>query len=179
MKKSILLVAVLLSALFIAGCASAPAGQSSNEMMSSAKNNAPDGSLIGQGTAKEKDKDASMKKAESNARFQLVRAMSYIVKELVDDAVSAGRLTTGVAEDFRQSINTALTRSILGNAVKQDSGFGADNTAWVVFYLSKGDTLKEINNAVNAAKELHAAGPFNTNGFDAKFDAAIAREWKN
>jgi len=180
MKKLIVIVAALLAVLLIAGCASAPSGPSASEMMSSAKGNAPDGSLIGQGTGTAgKDKDAAAKKAQDNARFQLVRAMTFIVKDLVDDAVAQGRLTSGTGEEFRQSVNTALSRSTLPGATKVDSGFGAGDVAWCVYYIEKGDVLKIINSAVNAAKEVVSAGPFNTNNFDAKYGPVAAREWKN
>jgi hypothetical protein len=177
MKKLIVMIAALTAALFIVGCAST--GPSASEMMSSAKNSTPPGTLVGQGTAKESSKDASTKKSQDNARFQLVRAMSFIVKDLVDDSVASGRLSSGVAEDFRQGINTALSRSILSNAVKQDQGFGAGDTAWTVLYMEKADVLKEINSAVNIAKQNFAAGNFNTDGFDAKYNTYSAREWKN
>jgi hypothetical protein len=181
MKKLIVMIAALLAALLIAGCASKPpAGPSASELMASAANNVPPGVLVGQATATAgKDKDAAAKKAESNARFQLVRAMSFIAKDLVDDAVSAGKLTSSVAEPFYQSITVALGRSTFRDVVKVDSGFGAGDTAWAVYYLDKANVLKELNQAVNAAKELHAAGPFNTNGFDAKYSIYSAREWKS
>jgi len=181
MKKLIVIVAALLATLLIAGCASTPSGPTASEMMSSAKGNAPDGSLIGQGTAPTtgKDKDAAEKKAQDNARFQLVRAMTFIVKDLVDEAVAQGRLTSGTGEEFRQSVNTALSRSTLPGATKVDSGFGAGDVAWCVYYLDKGDVLKIINAAVNAAKEVVSAAAFNTNNFDAKYGPVAAKEWKN
>ena len=177
MKKLIVMIAALLAALFIVSCAST--GPTASEMMSSAKNSAPDGALVGQATAKEKSKDASAKKAEETAKFQLRRAMSFIVKELVDDAVTAGKLSSGVAEDFRQSINVALTRVQLNGAVKQDSGFGAGDTAWAVYYMEREDVRRAVNAAVDAAKKEHPAGAFNTDGFNAKYAAAVNREWKN
>ena len=180
MKKLIVLIAVLMAAMLVVGCVSTPSGPSASEMMASAKGNAPDGSLIGQGTGTAgKDKEAAAKKAQENARFQLVRAMSAIVKDLVDEAVAQGKLTSGTGEEFRQSVNTALTRSTLPGAVKVDSGFGAGDVAWCVYYLEKADVLKIINAAVNAAKEVVSAGPFNTNNFDAKYGPVAAKEWKN
>jgi len=182
MKKLSVIVAALLAALFIAGCASsAPAssGPSASDLMSSAKNNAPDGTLIGQGSAKEKDKDASEKKAQERALFGLAKGMIYIVGELVDEQVASGRLASSVSDEFRQLVTTILSRTVIRDAVKVDSGFGSGDTAWAVYYLTKADTLKAINVAVNSAKEQVAAGNFNTSNFDAKYAAAIAREWKN
>jgi len=181
MKKFSVIVAAFIAALFIAGCASsAPAssGSTANDLMSSAKNNAPIGTLVGQGSVKEKDKDASEKKARERAYFQLVRGLSYITKEMIDEQVASGRLSSSVSGDFERLVATALSRSSLGNAVRQESGFGADNTAYCVFYLTKADALKEVTNAVNAAKEQVAAGNFNLDNFDAKYAVAAAREWK-
>jgi PBP1b-binding outer membrane lipoprotein LpoB len=177
MKKLSVLIAALLAALFIAGCATT--GPSASDMLAEAKNKAPDDSLVGQGTGTAgKDTDAAAKKAEENAKFQFRRAMSWIVKEMVDDAVTAGRLTSGVAEDFRQSINTAITRVQLTGATKADAGIAAGNVAWAVYYMEKGDALKAVTACVNAAKQDHPAGAFTLDGFDAKFKAAAAREWK-
>jgi hypothetical protein len=177
MKKLIVIVAALLATLLIAGCATP--GPSASEMMASAKGNAPDGSLVGQGTGTAgKDKDAAMKKAEQNARFQLVRGLTFVIKDLVDEAVAQGRLTSSTGEEFRQGVNTALSRSTLPGATKVDSGFGSGDVAWCIFYLEKGDALKIATSAVNAAKEVVSAGPFNLNNFDAKFAAAAGREWK-
>ena len=178
MKKLSVLIAALLAALFIAGCAST-GGPSASDMLAEAKNKAPEGSLVGQGTGTAgKDTDAAAKKAEENAKFQFRRAMSWIVKEMVDDAVTAGRLSSGVAEDFRQSINTAITRVQLTGATKADAGIAAGNVAWAVYYMEKGDVLKAVTACVNAAKQDHPAGAFNLDGFDAKFKAAANREWK-
>jgi len=177
MKKLIVLIAALLAVLFIVGCAST--GPTASEMMSGAKSSAPIGALIGQATAKEGSKDASLKKSQDRALSQLVRGMAYIVNELVDDSVTAGRLSGNVSDEFRRLVISALSTSSLNGARKQDQGFGAGDTAWSVFYIEKADALKEINNAVNAAKREVAAGNFNTDGFDAKFRAAADREWKN
>jgi len=182
MRKVIVIVAVLLTAVFVAGCSSvAPAAPvpSASELLASAKASAPGDTLVGQGTAKESSKEASEKKAKDRALFAIVKAEIAIVKELIDDQVASGRLSSSVADEFRQNITTALSRSSMSSVVKQDAGFGAGDEAYAVYYLSKGDTLKEINAAVNAAKQEVAAGNFNTSGFDAKYTAAIAKEWKN
>jgi len=191
MKKFTVPIAVLSAALFAAGCASSPerpsadagppepAGPSADELMSGARNSAPAGTLVGQATAKEESKEASETKAEQNARYQLVMGMSFITEELINAQVASGRLPDSVSEDFRRNAVNALSMSALGSAEKLDSGFGADDTAWCVYYMLKGDTLKEINRAVSAAKQTVAAGNFNTNDFDAIFDDAAAMEWKN
>jgi len=181
MKKFVVLIVALLVALFIVGCASnAPTGPSASELMASAKSNAPDGTLIGQGlaTGSAKERDATLRKSEQSARLALVKGMVSIVRDLIDESVTAGRLSASVSDEFRQIVTGLLGRSALNSAVKQDQGFGAGDTAWTVYYMEKGEVLKEINNAVNLAKKEVAAANFNTNSFDAKYAAAIAREWK-
>jgi hypothetical protein len=177
MKKLIVMIAALTAALFIVGCATS--GPTAGELMSSAKNGAPDGTLVGQATAKAGSKDASLKKSQESALFQLVKGMVAISRDLVDDSVAAGRLSSSVKDGFLQDITTALTRSALNGAVKKDQGFGAGDVAWSVYYMEKSEVLREITNAVNAAKQNHAAGNFNLDGFDAKYSSIAAREWKN
>jgi len=176
MKKLIVLIAVLAAALFIVGCAST--GPSASDKVSDAKSGAPAGALIASGTASEGSKEASEKKAKDRAMFAIVKGLTFIAGELVDDAVSAGKLASADGTELRQNISTALSRSALNRIVKVDSGVVGKNEAWCVYYLEKSDALKEIDQAVASAKEKVSARNFNTDGFDAKFRAAAARDWK-
>jgi len=182
MKKMFVLVAALLAALLIVGCASkpaAPTGPSASELLSSAKGNAPDGALVGQATGRAGSADDSIKRAEQNAALQLIRAMTYIAGEMIDEQSAAGRLSAAVAADFKTNVQTALSRTAIGGeAVKVESGAGSD-MGYAVYYLTKADTQKILTKVVNLAKESVAAGNFNFSNFDAKFAAAAAREWKN
>jgi hypothetical protein len=167
------MIAALCAVLLIAGCASAP---SASEMMGSAKRNAPEGTLIGQASG------TTQSKVDSDAKYQITRAISFIVKDMVDEAVEAKVMVYGPAEEFRQSVNTALTRISLSAAVKQDSGMGSGKVYWAVYYLEKSETIKVINTAVNAAKAAHpgAADSFSIDtGINKAFNAAANREWKN
>jgi len=177
MKKLIVLIAALMAVMFVVGCATNK-GPTASELMASAKGSVGDGNLIGQATAKEGSKEASEKKAKERALFQIVRAMSYIVKEMADEQIASGRLSANVSDQFNTLVTTALQRSSLGSVQKADGGFDGSDTAWVIYYQSKADTLKEVTNAVNAAKREVAASNFNFDNFNAKFDAAAAREWK-
>jgi len=176
MKKLSVMIAVLIAALFVVGCAST--GPTASEMMSDAKGSAPIGALVGQGTAKESSKDASTKKAQDRALSQLVRGMAFIVGELIDEQVASGRLSSNVSDEFRRLVISALSSTPLNGARRLEQGFGAGDTAWSVFYIEKADALKEVTNAVNAEKKDVAAGNFNLDGFDAKFNTAASREWK-
>ena len=170
MKKLTMIFASLAAVLFIAACASKPpAGPTAAELLSSAKGNAPGGALVGQATSKGN--------AEQAAMLQLVRGLTYIAGEMIDEQAAAGRLTAGAASDFKSNVNTALTRVTI-DAVKVESGAGSDGN-YAVYALDKGEALKVITKVTNAAKEVVAAGNFNLNNFDAKFNAAAMREWKN
>jgi len=175
MKKFVVLIATLLAALLIVGCASkpsaAPSGPSAAELLASAKEKAPSGVLVAQATAKGS--------AEQTALRQLLRAMTFIVGEMIDEQSAAGRLSAGVASEFKANVSTLISKASLGKAVKVESGTGAGDMGYAVYYLGKAETLAEITTAVNLAKEQVSAGNFNFNNFDVKFAAAIAREWKN
>jgi len=177
MKKVILLIAVLLAALFVVGCASkappAPTGPSATELMASAKGGAPMGALVGQATA------SSQRQAETNAIGQLKRAMNYIAQQLVDAQVSAGRVSSAVSADLKSNIATALDRGAVETAKRVDSGADGSGRGYAVYSLDKASALQIITGAVNAAKGVVAAGNFNpNNGYDAAFDNAAGREWK-
>jgi predicted nucleic-acid-binding protein len=172
MKKIAWMIAAFCAVLVIVGCASGP---SASEMMRSAKSSAPDGTLIGQASG------SVATKAETDAKYQVTRAIGFIVQEMINEAVEAKVIAYTPAEEFRQSVNTALLRNNLSAAVKQDSGVGAGKVYWAVYYLEKADAIKVINSAVTAAKELHpAAAAFSTEaGINKAFNAAANREWKN
>jgi hypothetical protein len=174
MKKLTVLITALVVALFIAGCATS--GPTVNDKLNDAKSNAPAGALIGQGSAKEGSLDAAEKKAKDRAYFALVKGMNFIVKDIIDDAVTAGRLTTADADALKINVQNALSRSALNRAVKVDAGTIGKDEAWAVYYLTKEDALKEIDAAVAASNPPRG---FNTNAFEAKYPAAANREWKN
>ena len=176
MKKFIVLITALLAVLLIAGCASkpaAPTGPSAAELLADAKNSAPSGALVGQATSK-----SGQQRAEQNAILQIIRGMQYITAEMVDEQAAAGRISAGAAAEFKNGVNSVLSRTNLSNVTKVDSGVSVAGEGWAVYSLDKSETQKELTKAVNLAKESIAAGNFNFSNFDAKFAAAAAREWK-
>jgi len=174
MKKLIVTIAALTAALFIAGCATS--GPTVSDKLSEAKSSAPAGTLIGQGSAKESSKEAAEKKAKDRAYFALVKGITFIAKDIIDDAVTAGRLATGDADALKLNVQNAIARSALNRAVKVDAGTIGKDEAWAVYYMEKADVLKEIDAAVAAS---NAPRGFNTNSFEAKYPAGANREWKN
>jgi len=170
MKKVIVIIAVLYAA-FVVGCASTPPA---SDMMANAKNNAPAGALVGQATG------STEQLANEDAKYQLARAMSFIVKDTVDAAVAAGVLQSAPAETFRQGVNTALGRINLSAAVKQGSGVGSGKVYWAVYSMEKAEVIKVINQAVNASKQANpAASAFTIDKWiDQAYATHSAREWK-
>jgi hypothetical protein len=177
MKKLIVLIAALTAVLFIAGCVTS--GPTVSDKLSEAKNSAPPGTLVGQGSAKEGSKEAAEKKAKDRALFALIKGMMFIANDLVDEAVTAGRIASADGTILKQNITEALSRSALNRVTKVDAGTIGKDEAWAVYYMTKDDVLKEIDAAVNSAKEKVSARNFNTNNFDAKYPIAASREWKN
>jgi len=146
-------------------------------MMTSAKNKALPGDLVGQATAD------SEQKAIDNAKYQLARAMSFMVKDVVDAAVAAGTIQSAPAETFRQGVNTALARvSISGS--KLGSGVGSGKVYWAVYSMGKADVVRVINQAVSASKQaypnLAGVSTFTIDRYiDQAYSTHSAREWKN
>jgi len=178
MKRIGVMSAALCAALVIAGCASLPPA---SESMASARKSAPDNVLVGMATAKESSAEASVKKAESNAKLQLARGMTSMVRNMIKTDTDAGKLTAAVAPDFQQSVLSQLTKSKLDGASKQGSGSGKGGEGWAVYYLEKADVIKEINDAVRVAKgAIKGSEGFTTDGkIDAEFRTASNRDWKN
>jgi len=168
MKKFVVIIAALCAALAV-GCASTPPA---SDMMASAKNGAPDGALVGQATG------SSEQMADADAKYQLTRAMSFIVKDMVDAAVAV--IDSVVADQFRQQgVNTALGKLNLSGAVKQGSGKGKDGY-WAVYSMDKSEVTRAINQAVASGKAAFpAAAPFTIEGrIDKAYAAQAAKEWK-
>jgi hypothetical protein len=180
MKNLIVLFAPLMAALLITGCASKPpAGPSANDMLADAKGKAPAGTIVGQAIVKGSKDSSAQSRAEQSALSQIKRGLTYIASEMIDEQAAAGGLTASVATELKQNVSTALSRATLENTVKVESGADGAFVAYAVYYIDKGEALKEFTKAVNAAKEVVSARNFNTNTFDATFAKAAAREWKN
>jgi len=172
MKKLSVLTAVLLAALFVVGCATKPSGPTSAEVLAENKANVPSGVLVGQATA------SNQATAERNAAAQVKRALKFIASELVDAQVKAGGINSAISTELKQTINTALDNTTINGLVKV--GSGAEGGGWAIFTLNKEESLKEVNIAVNVAKEnVGGSGNFDPNeGFSEAFAKAADLEWK-
>jgi len=145
--------------------------------MSSARRSVPSNTLVGQASG------SDAKTVDTDAKYQLTRAMQAMVKDMVDDAVAAKALDSSISEQFRASINTALTKIPLSAAVKQDAGQGTQGKGkvfWAVYYMEKGAVINAINQAVNAGKTAYpAAATFTIDGrIDKAYATQAVKEWK-
>jgi hypothetical protein len=178
MKKLIVLIAALVAALFVVGCATKPTGPTAAELMSEAKSGAPAGTIVGQGTARGTKDNAASSQATQRSLASIKRALVYLAGEMVDAQVTAGRVSSSVSGEFKQAIGNALDKAALNGAVKVDSGADSAFVSWAIFSLSKEEALKELTTAVNSAKDVVSAGNFNFSDFEAKYPLAASKEWK-
>jgi len=147
--------------------------------MTGARRSAPEGALVGQ-AAVTGDKDNGAKNAEAEAKYQLARAMSFMVKDMVDAAVAEGIIPAGPAEEFRQAVNSALTKNTMTAAQSLGQGAGAKNVYWAVVCMDKADVFALINQLVTTAKpQFPPVTAFSTaNRIDKAYEAQAAKEWK-
>jgi len=180
MKKLIVLIAALLAALFVVGCASkGPTGPAAADLMADAKGGAPAGTLVGQATAQGTKDSSAKSKAEQNAVNQIKRGLNSIAMNLIDAQVAAGRVSSSVQNEFKQNVTKAFDSVSVGGAQKVDSGADVTGRGWAVFVVDKASALQAITAAADAAKTVVPAGNFTpSSGFDAAFDRAAAMEWK-
>ena len=171
MKKACCIVMALIIAFMVVSCGSAPkktepapaapaASQPERlsglpDIVRSARRNAPEGVLIGVGSAKMATQNQSKTVAETRARAEISRAMSTIVQDMVRDYTASSEIDTDSALAFQEQITVALSKATLQGAVINDEDY-IDGTYYIVMYLSKTDVVKEINQA-QAAQKLQPA----------------------
>lgn len=182
MMKKIVLVLVVLSLVFMAAaCGSAPAADSAPaermsglpDIVRNARRNAPEGVLIGVGSAKLASMSQSKVLAETRARAEIARAMNSMVREMVRDYTASSEVDPDSALAFQENINVTLAEAKIQGAVISDEDF-IDGIYYVVIYLSKTDVVKEINQAQAAAKlAIPAMASFNA---EARMDAAFDKQ---
>ena len=174
MKKLIVLIAALMAALLIAGCATkppAPTGPTAADLIADAKSGAS--GVVAHATS------SSQSAAEQNAINNLKRGLKFIVGELADAQVKSGRLTSDLAGGVKQNMATALDRIPPSGAVKVGSGVDGANRGWAVYSINQDSALQLITTAFNAIKDSVPVGNFTpSNGFADQFNKAAAQEWK-
>jgi len=174
MKKFIVLIAALLAALLIVGCASkpaAPTGPTAADLIADAKSGAS--GVVAQATG------SSQSAAEQNAVNNLKRGLKFVVGEQVDAQVKSGRLTSDLSVGIKQNMATALDRIPPSGAVKVGSGADGSGRGWAVYSIDQANALQLITSALNAIKDTVPVGNYTpSSGFDVQFTKAAAQEWK-
>jgi len=176
MKRMIKVIAAVCAALFVAGCATVP---NASDSLGDARRNAPNNSLVGLAAVKA-NKNTGPKLAETQAKYQLARAMTFMLKDMVDDAVAKGQVQSGPAEEFRAAINDALSKNSLPSAVKLGDGPAKSGMYWAAYCMSKEDVVKLLGDAVNGAKaRFPAMGAFTIDGrIDAAYATQSSKKWE-
>ena len=173
MKRFCFVVLALLTIFTVVSCASTPKATEGAsglpDIVRNARKNAPEGVLIGIGSAKLATQNQSKTVAETRARAEISRAMNTIVQDMVRDYTASSEVDTNSALSFQEQITVALSKAKLQGAVISDEDF-IDGTYYVVIYLSKADVVKEINQA-QAAQNLQPAFAASMFAEDRMYDA--------
>jgi hypothetical protein len=156
MMKRVSFVALALLAVFmVVSCGGSPKAEPRlvglPDIVRNARRNAPEGVLIGIGSAKLATQNQSKTVAETRARAEISRAMETVVQDMVRDYTASSEIDPSAALGFQEQITVALSKSKLQGSVISDEDF-IDGTYYVVVYLSKSDVVREINQAQAAAK---------------------------
>ena len=171
--RRICFVALALLTIFVGvSCASTSkesGGSGLPDIVRNARKNAPEGVLIGIGSAKLATMNQSKTVAETRARAEISRAMNTIVQDMVRDYTASSEVDRDSALSFQEQITVALSKATLQGAVIADEDY-IDETYYIVIYLNKADVVKEINQA-KAAQNLQPAFAASMFAEDRMYDA--------
>ena len=176
-KLSCIIVFALTGLILLASCSSTPTQRGLPDIVRNARRNAPEGVLIGIGSARLPSQSQSKSVAETRARAEISRAMDSIVQDMVRDYQASSEANPEAALSFQENMTVSLSKSRLQGAVISDEDW-IDGTYYVVVYLSKSDVVREINQAQAAAKlAVPAMASFNAEArMNAAFDRVAAQD---
>jgi hypothetical protein len=193
MKNFLVFSFVLAAALFLAGCASAPAAPATSESSSgtlskglsgvpafvnNAYLNASEDVLIGVGTYKIGNDMSKMGTgktfAEARARADLSRQLQTIVKDMVTDYTATSEIDPSAAVSFQEVITQNLSKSELKGSKTIQLERDDNGMLWVVMEFSKSAAATEVDQAASAARLAVPAAA----AFDAvkRLDTAFSKE---
>jgi len=193
MKKISIFALVLLIALFAVSCGSTPTGRPGGtggsssvtawqesglpDIVRNARRNAPEGTLVGIGSARLASQSQSKTLAETRARAEIARAMDSMVQDMVIDYQASSEVDPAAAISFQESITRTLSGARLSGAAISDEDV-VNGTYYVVMYLSKADVVREITAAQSAARlNVPAMAAFNAlDRMEAAYDKALTQE---
>jgi len=166
MKKTLFISICLMTMIFLLSCASSPSSGSSGGRGSSGRNisggvpqfvkdsvaRAPEGTLVGIGTANMPTFNASRTAAAQRARAEISRQMNTMVQDMQRDFIAASEVDHSAAIAFFESITVNLSRSQFSGASVVAEDMDDKNSYWVVVMLTKTAAVREINQAQAEAK---------------------------
>ena len=179
MKKLNYIIAIAITTLVLLSSCASPSTQRNGlpDIVRNARRNAPEGVLIGIGSASLATQSQSKSIAETRARAEISRAMDSIVRDMVRDYLASSEVSPNDSLAFQENMTVTLSHSRLHGAVINEEDW-INGTYYVVMYLSKTDVVREINQAQSAARlAVPAMASFNAEDrMNAAFDREYARE---
>jgi len=171
MKKTLFVFTSLLAVILAVSCAStggasggssgsksAPAndGRSVNsgipQFVRDYIKNVPEDALVGIGTAKMASVNQSRTISATRARAELSRQMDTIVRDMVRDYTAGSEVDHSAVLSFQENITVALSQARLQGATVVDEDMDNAGNYWTVVMLNKSGAVREINQAIAAAK---------------------------
>ena len=162
MKKTLFISLSIMTMLILLSCASTTSNKSTSsgrsttggvpQFVKDAVARAPEGTLIGVGTANMPVLSASRTAAAQRARAEISRQMNTMVQDMQRDYIAASEVDHSAAIAFFESITVNLSRSQFSGASVVAEDMDDKNQYWVVVMLTKAATVIEINQAQAAAK---------------------------
>jgi hypothetical protein len=169
MKKILGSMAALCLALaFLVACESTPAktttaekatpaserkvGAGIPQFVKDALKKAPEDALVGIGTAKLASLSQSRTVATARARAEISRQMNTMIQDMIRDYQASSEVDPAAALSFQENFTLSLSKSTLTGSVPVEEDQDENGNYWVVVYLSKTNTVSEINQAQAAAR---------------------------
>jgi len=179
MKKTLFVFTVLLAVILAVSCASTggksggtsggASGGSSGSKSASANSgrnvnsgipqfvrdyikNVPEDALVGIGTAKMASLNQSRTVSSTRARAELSRQMDTIVRDMIRDYTAGSEVDHSAVLSFQENITVSLSQARLQGASIVDEDMDNSGNYWTVVMLNKTGAVREINQAVAAAK---------------------------
>jgi hypothetical protein len=134
--------------------------------------NAPEDALVGIGTANLSSISQSRTIAATRARAEISRQVDTVIRDMIRDFQATSEADPDSTLAFQENITLALSQSRLQGSSVVDEDRDQDGNYWCVVMLTKGEAVREINQAVAQAKlRVPAAASFDAEkrmneGFD-------------
>ncbi|MDR1803844.1 MAG: hypothetical protein LBQ94_09585 [Treponema sp.] len=182
MRKISGVVFVFCLVLILAGCKSGPASAAEGGMpdwVLKARRDAPEGVIVGIGTAKMPTTNQSMNTSETRARAQIVRAMRSMVSNMIEDYTVSSEVDPSAVVAFQQEITVALGRADLSGAVIEVQNSDRDGAWWTVVYFNKAAATREINTAQSLSRlaPAYGAAMLAEDRMAEQFEKAAQEDW--